>query len=174
VNYFAELSQTVAALDTDKLDALRRLVATCTGTVWIAGNGGSAATAQHWACDLSKAAGRCVMALGANSAVLTAWANDTSYAAVFAAELKRLARPDDCLICISCSGVSPNITHALRQAWLLKIKRALVMGPTRPIVTPVDVLINVPHPHYGIIEDCHLAIGHWLTEELRDVHATDA
>ena len=164
MNYFHELQKTLGQIDpAPLLDFIRG----CEGTLWLAGNGGSASTAQHWACDLSKAAGRRVQALGANSAVLTAWANDDDYSVALARELERAFRPGDALICISCSGTSKNITTLLRQAWLFKLKRAIVTGSGSVWPTPVDVVVNVPHTHYGIIEDCHLAIGHWLTEELR-------
>ena len=164
MNYFAELQQTLAKLDPAPL---LPFVRACTGTLWLAGNGGSASTAQHWACDLSKAAGRRVQALGSNPAVLTAWANDNDYANALSEELKSVAQPNDRLICISCSGMSKNITILLRQAWLLKLKRAIITGSGMAWPTPVDLVVNVPHTHYGIIEDCHLAIGHWLTEELQ-------
>ena len=163
MNYFHTLQATIAGLDPSPL---LDFVRACEGTLWLAGNGGSASTAQHWACDLSKAAGRRVQALGCNPAVLTAWANDKSYDVALAEELQRLARPGDALICLSCSGRSKNIVTVLREAWLLKMPRAIVTGPDWPGITPVDVVVTVPHAHYGIIEDCHLAIGHWLTEEL--------
>ena len=76
MNYFHELQKTISQIDPSPLiDFVRD----CQGTLWIAGNGGSASTAQHWACDLSKAAGRRVQALGSNPAVLTALANDKGY-----------------------------------------------------------------------------------------------
>lgn len=164
MNYFHELQKTLAGVDPlPLLDFVRD----CQGTLWLAGNGGSASTAQHWACDLSKAANRRVQALGVNSAVLTAWVNDASYDAALSAELGRLARPGDRVLALSCSGESINIVTLLRQAWLLKLKRALLTSQLYMGVTPIEVVVKVPHDHYGIIEDCHLAIGHWLTEELR-------
>lgn len=169
-DYFRQLQRALVQLDDDQLGDLLALVRRCherSGTLWLAGNGGSAAIVQHWACDLSKAAGLRVQALGANPAVLTAWANDSSYAMALSEELSRLARPGDALICFSCSGTSPNITTALRQAWLLKMDRALISGPARPNPTPITIQVNVPHDDYGIIEDCFAAIGHWLTYELR-------
>lgn len=170
MNYFHELQKALAGVDpAPLLDFVRD----CQGTLWLAGNGGSASTAQHWACDLSKAAGRRVQALGSNPAVLTAWANDSDYANVFGAELSRLAQPDDRLICLSCSGTSPNIYYALREARAKKLPCALVTSHrysellTHPRMIEPDVVVSVPSEHYGIIEDCHLAIGHWLSEELR-------
>mgnify|MGYP001602326322 CR=1 FL=1 len=165
MNYFHTLQATIAGLDPSPL---LDFVRACEGTLWLAGNGGSASNAQHWACDLSKSAGRRVQALGSNPAVLTAWANDKSYDMALAEELQRLARPGDALICLSCSGTSQNITEVLRMSARLHMPRALVTSSASYIDRfPVDVLIKVPHEHYGIIEDCHLAIGHWLTEELR-------
>jgi len=164
MNYFHELQKALAGVDPSPLlDFVRN----CEGTLWLAGNGGSASTAQHWACDLSKAAGRRAVALGSNPAVLTAWANDEDYGVALSQELQRLARPHDRLIALSCSGRSKNIITLLREAWLLKMPRAVVTGPDWPGITPVDVFVTLSHPHYGIIEDCHLAIGHWLTEELQ-------
>lgn len=163
MTYFTDLASTLARLNPAPLVSFAR---DCPGTLWVAGNGGSASVAQHWACDLQKAARRRVQALGANSAVLTAWANDTTYAGALAAEFAQLARHGDSLICISCSGMSPNITTLLRQAWLLRHPRAIVTGRGLVWPTPVDVVVNVPHEDYGILEDCFAAIGHYLTKEL--------
>lgn len=165
MNYFHELQKTLAQIDpAPLLDFVRN----CEGTLWLAGNGGSASNAQHWACDLSKAAGRRAQALGTNSAVLTAWANDSEYEDALAKEFRRLARAEDRVIALSCSGTSRNIVNVLGAAKQMKTPSALVSGPASPLERyPVDVFIRVPHTHYGIIEDCHLAIGHWLTEALR-------
>lgn len=163
VNYFRELQKTLAQLDPSPLLDFIRV---CKGTLWLAGNGGSASTAQHWACDLSKKAGQRTVALGANPAVLTAWANDSDYANIFGAELSRLAQPNDALICLSCSGESMNIYYALREAKARNIPAALVTSQWYVNTGLPDLIVSVPHEHYGIIEDCHLAIGHWLTEAL--------
>lgn len=165
MTYFTDLAATLARLDAAQLEALRAFVLDCTGTLWICGNGGSMATAQHWACDLSKAAGVRAQALGSNPAVLTAWANDNDYAGALGAELSRLARPGDRLICISCSGTSSNIYWVMREAKARGVPVALL---TSMLYEGGDApILAVPATHYGIIEDCHLAIGHWLTEQLR-------
>ena len=168
MKYFQELTTALARLDYAQLEALRAFVRDCTGTLWVCGNGGSMATAQHWACDLSKAAGRRVQTLGSNPAVLTAWANDNDYAAALGAELSRLARPGDRLLCISCSGASPNIHWALREARARDVPVALVTSALYQGDDTPSLAVRVPATHYGIIEDCHLAIGHWLTERLRN------
>lgn len=169
MTYFEQLAATLARLDHAQLDALFRFVVATESTLWVCGNGGSMSTAQHWACDLSKASARRVQVLGCNAAVLTAWANDESYTSALARELERLALPGDRMICLSCSGQSGNIITALRMAGTLKLSRAIVTGADAPIDwTLCELAVTAPSTHYGIIEDCHLAIGHWLTERVRN------
>lgn len=163
MKYFDELSQVLQRLDPAPL---LPFVRDCTGTLWLAGNGGSASVAQHWACDLSKAAGRRVQALGSNPAVLTAWANDTSYADALAKELDMLFQPSDRLILLSCSGRSPNILALMGFAKKRNMPHYLITGRAAPTYIDTPALI-IPHGDYGIIEDAFGAIGHWLTEELR-------
>lgn len=162
MNYFEELQQTLSRLD---IAPLLDFAQACEGTLWLAGNGGSASTAQHWACDLSKAAGRRVQALGGNPAVLTAWANDKSYEVALGAELMRLARPDDALICLSCSGRSPNILSLCNAAIRLDLPRLLITGAHAPTYPDIPALV-IPHTHYGVIEDAMMTLGHALTEAL--------
>jgi D-sedoheptulose 7-phosphate isomerase len=163
VTYFARLSAVLAALDPAPLLSF---VAACEGTLWLCGNGGSMAIAQHWACDLSKAAKRRVQALGCNSALLTAWANDWHYESALMAEFTTLVRPGDRVIALSCSGASKNIWQVLGVAAEQRVPYALVTSVLCPTVTG-PLTIYVPAEDYGIIEDCMAAIGHYLTEGLR-------
>lgn len=163
-DYLKELAKTLAAVDPSPLLAF---IHSCTGTIWVCGNGGSAATAQHWACDLSKGAGCRVQALGCNTALLTAWANDVAYSGALHLELAALTRPGDAVICLSCSGTSQNIANVLLEAKARGLSCALVTGLVKEYKVMPDLVVTVPSDNYGIIEDCHLAIGHWLTEALR-------
>src|SRR3954465_6217052 len=92
------------------------------GTVFVVGNGGSAATASHFACDLAKGTRTPgvppfrVVPLTDNVPLLTAWANDTSYDRVFAEQLATLVRPGDVVVAISASGNSENVLAATRVA----------------------------------------------------------
>jgi D-sedoheptulose 7-phosphate isomerase len=163
MSYFDELQQVLSRLQpAPLLDFVR----SCQGTLWLAGNGGSASIAQHWACDLSKAAGRRVQALGSNPAVLTAWSNDHNYDGALVAELLRIVQPLDQLLCLSCSGTSPNIQRLIEYAGGMDIPSALITS-TLCSMTEADLTIHIPHTNYGIIEDSFSAIGHWLTEELQ-------
>ena len=86
------------------------------------GNGGSAATAVHLACDLAKGAiapgkpGIKTLCLCENISLVTAWANDSSYDDVFALQMAPWIKPGDVLIAISCSGNSPNVLSAVGRA----------------------------------------------------------
>jgi D-sedoheptulose 7-phosphate isomerase len=92
------------------------------GTIFVLGNGGSAATASHFACDLAKGArvpglpGFRVVPLTDNMPLITAWANDSDYACIFAEQLAGLARPGDVVLAISASGNSPNVLAATQAA----------------------------------------------------------
>lgn len=142
--------------------------------VYIVGNGGSAATATHFACDLSKATiieGRVrlrVTSLTDNIALLTAWANDTSYENVFAEQLCNLLNPDDVVIAISASGNSPNVLAAIDAARERGAVTVGLVGFTGgALMNAADAAIHVQSDSYGVVEDCHLVLEHAITESTR-------
>ena len=87
--------------------------------IFVCGNGGSASTASHFACDVVKGAsfGRAnrfrIMALTDSLPTLTAYSNDVCYECVFEEQLKNFAQPDDIVLAISGSGNSPNVLRAV-------------------------------------------------------------
>ena len=107
-------------------------------------------------------------ALTDNVPVLTAWANDTTYDRIYAAQIEALVDTDDVVIAISSSGRSPNIVAAVRSA---QERGAHTIGLTGfdggPTLDLVDVAIHVPVHDYGIVEDVHAAVGHALTAAIR-------
>jgi len=148
------------------------------GTIFVAGNGGSAATAAHLAVDLGKstlgrpmrAGTRRVRAVAlCEPALLTAWANDHGYDGVFAEQLRTLARPGDAALLVSVSGNSPNIVaaaHAARAAGAVVI--ALLGRPGGVVRDLADLAVVVPSEDYGIVEDAHLAINHIVAAHVRE------
>jgi D-sedoheptulose 7-phosphate isomerase len=170
VKHINETIDALRTLDQDGLVRLLALVRDCTGTIWLCGNGGSASTAQHWACDLTKQANKRAVTLGSNPALLTAYANDIGYGDVFREELRVFGRQGDVLIALSCSGNSSNITDVLTRARQQMIPSVLLTGIFDAGHLPVDVLIRIGSADYGVIEDCHLAIGHWLAKEVRHAY----
>lgn len=141
--------------------------------VFIIGNGGSAATASHMACDLGKvilpeegdAAPRFrVMALTDNTPWITALANDLGYEYVFSEQLKNLLHKGDLVIAISGSGNSPNIIEGIRVAKSLGAKVVGMLGFNGGKAKEmVDASIIVRSENYGYIEDVHLVLDHLIT-----------
>jgi D-sedoheptulose 7-phosphate isomerase len=138
-------------------------------SVFIFGNGGSAASASHFACDLGKGTvvgdnGHKrfrVTALTDNVPLLTAWANDSCYERIFAEQLQNFVVPGDVALAISGSGNSPNILQALEVA---REARATTIGLTGfeggKMKNLCDVCVVVPSDNMQIIEDFHLSVAH--------------
>jgi D-sedoheptulose 7-phosphate isomerase len=148
------------------------------GVVYLAGNGGSAATAEHFAVDLGVGAHirkkkKVVNAisLSSNSAILTALGNDVSFEDIFSMQLE-IHNPGsaDLVIVISASGDSPNILRLLETAKKYGVKTCAITGFEGGKAKNIaDVSIHVPtnFGEYGIVEDLHLAICHAVAEALR-------
>ncbi len=191
--YLADVSRAVRALDLDQIEAvLDTLLRACRGgaTVYVIGNGGSAALASHMACDLGKntspdlgtgpdtpARVRLrVVALTDNSALLSALGNDTGYSEVFVEQLKSLLRPQDVVVAISGSGSSPNVVRALRYA---RSVGATTIGltSTRPSASAMlaftDVPVVVQSDVMEQIEDLHTVVNHVLTVQMRERIASE-
>jgi D-sedoheptulose 7-phosphate isomerase len=143
-------------------------------TVYVMGNGGSAATASHMATDLCKTAAvkgrtpvKCV-ALTDNVAYITAIGNDLSFDEIFAYQLQGLVEEGDVAILISGSGNSPNLLRAAEVAKKAGATTAALLGFDGGLLkAKVDVAVHVPSVQYGVIEDLHMSIGHILTFYLK-------
>lgn len=140
------------------------------GKVLFCGNGGSAADAQHLACELS---GRFLMerpplfaeALHVNSSFMTAVANDYDFETVYARALEACGREGDCLVAISTSGNSPNILRAIDKAKELNINIIGLTGQNGgKMIDLCDYLINVPSQHTPRVQEAHILVGHILCE----------
>ena len=183
VDYLSGLQRALELVSPQQVAAfIRRLVETYRsgGQVFIIGNGGSAATASHMACDLNKtilgprttdARHRFrVMALTDNTPLLTAWANDVGYECVFAEQLKTWVGLGDLVIAITGSGNSLNIIEAVKVARGLGARTFGLLGfdggQTRDLV---DEYVIVPVENYGYVEDIHLALDHIVTAYLHIV-----
>ncbi|MEV0227372.1 SIS domain-containing protein [Streptomyces spongiae] len=174
-SYLSTLVEAAHRIDTREVSAVADRIAAAWArgaTVFVAGNGGSAATASHMVCDLAKsatpglAAGVRVVPL-LDTSVLTAWANDVSYEAVFAAQLATQARAGDVLVAITASGSSPNIVQALITARAHGVESVALLGFDGGTARSLaDDVVMVHAHHYGVVEDLHLAVNHMITEQL--------
>lgn len=137
--------------------------------IFVCGNGGSASTASHFACDIVKGASFNrpsrfrIMALTDSLPTLTAYSNDVGYDCVFAEQLKNFAEPGDLVMAISGSGNSPNVVHALEYANSAGCKTLALTGRDGGKLGPLAQLnIQVPVPHMGRIEDAHMIVCHMI------------
>jgi D-sedoheptulose 7-phosphate isomerase len=162
-----------------ELEALERIVC-CLGaardrasTIYIAGNGGSAATASHWVNDLGKATKRSghapmrVISLSDNISWLTALANDEGYERVFAGQLENFAQPGDVLIVISASGNSPNLVQAVKLARERGMTTLGLLGfDGGALKNQVDECLWLPTEKgaYGLVESVHGLLCHIVTD----------
>lgn len=181
--YIDSLSSALHAIPTADIDAARKTLEsafTDGRTVFIAGNGGSAATASHMACDFQKTTLakeheriakriRCI-ALSDNMPLITAWGNDVSYNEVFGQQLRNLANQGDVLLVITASGNSPNILNALEAAKEVGVKTIGFLGfEGGKALAMCDQAVVVRSNDYGVIEDAHSVLMHMVTAALRDV-----
>jgi D-sedoheptulose 7-phosphate isomerase len=165
----------------EEIDAVARLFKRAyeeERTIFLMGNGGSASTASHIACDLNK--GAClhakkkfrVMALTDNLPTIMAIANDIDYQSIFVEQLKSFARPGDVVMGISGSGNSPNVLRALEYARKSGCATIGVCGYDGGKLKPlVDCCFHVKINDMQIVEDVHLMLGHIL---MRVLHVGEA
>lgn len=170
--YFELLSKTIRNLPFEQIEQVAEILVRAYDqhrTVLLFGNGGSAALASHFACDLGKGTVNGsrkrfrVMSLTDNVPLMTAWANDSKYEDIFAEQLANFALPRDVAFAISASGNSPNVLRALKIA---KQAGCITAGLTGfsggRMLGLCDACIVVPCDNMQIIEDLHLCVAHSL------------
>jgi D-sedoheptulose 7-phosphate isomerase len=144
------------------------------GTIWVAGNGGSAAIADHTVCDSSK--GTFVegkpplksISLASNGAMITALANDIAYERVFSEQLKYYLGPKDAVLLVSSSGNSPNVVEACRYANDRGVPTIAFVGfKGGKLAELAKHVVWIRVENYGIVEDTHQSLMHVLTQYLK-------
>ena len=177
-DYWQEVTRIAGAVDIQALTQAADELLSCQArerVVFAIGNGGSAATASHFTCDLAKGTRRGgpptfrTLALTDNVPVMTAWANDYGFERVFAEQLVSLAQPGDVLVAISVSGTSPNVVSAVHEARALGMTVISLTGQTGgKLAAMSDVLITVPSDSMEVVEDAHLIVSHSLCVATRE------
>ncbi len=143
--------------------------------IFVAGNGGSAATASHFVCDMLKGASLGkpsrfrIQALHDSMPTLTAYANDLHYQDAAVEQLKNFASPGDIYMAISGSGNSPNVIRAMEYANSTGCRTLALTGRDGGKLGPLAQLnIQVPEQHMGRIEDAHHIICHMICYSFMD------
>lgn len=147
-------------------------------SIYIAGNGGSAATASHFATDigigsLNRTNPVRAISLCDNSAAITAISNDIDYSSIFEQQLKLLGTSGDLLVVISASGNSNNLVKAINAAAVIGIDTFSLTGfdggKIKQLTLGQNIHVETPKGAYGLVEDAHLAICHVITECIRSI-----
>ena len=171
-HYKAKLTAALETIDLQRVDRAIELISRArerNATIFVCGNGGSAATASHFVTDMLKSASYDraprfrIMALTDSIATITAYSNDVGYDCIFAEQLKNFARPGDVLMAISGSGNSPNVICVMESAKALGCETIALTGRDGGRLGPLaDIDIRVADQHMGRIEDGHLIVCHMM------------
>ena len=165
---------------TKQINAINEIISCMTDCIkmgnkmFICGNGGSAADAQHIAAEclvrLKPNNNRKpipMISLALDSSTMTACANDYSFKSIFSRNLEGLGKSDDVLICISTSGNSKNILQVLKTAKKLKIKTISILGNNGGEAKKLsDKYIIINSSNVASIQEAHIFLGHFLIGEL--------
>lgn len=175
LNYKNELLRCLDLLPLDKIETLSKTLRETLSenkSIYLAGNGGSAANASHFKIDLTKA----IYSLFSSHIeafdsipTLTAVANDISYDKIMSYQLRATSKPNDLLIVLSVSGNSPNIINVVEAAKEHSLKIFALLGKNggkiKSLLSPSSTIV-VPSQTYGVVEDIHMCICHMLANNL--------
>ncbi len=178
-DYMTKLNAALASIDLDKVDRMVEMLTEAREAgrnIFVCGNGGSSATASHFAVDMTKGATygrpskpfRCI-SLGDCLPLTTALGNDIGYETVFSEAMRPFAQPGDVLLAISVSGNSPNVIEAVRTAREMGVATiGLCGGAGGKLADLADLALKVDDTHFGRAEDAHMVIIHLLCYAFMD------
>ena len=178
--YYRRFVNAIESFDREPLTGVLEVLDRVTearGTLWVAGNGGSAAISDHSVCDFTKlthvpdqAVLKC-HSLVSNTPMLSALGNDLGYETVFAKQLEYYLEPSDAVLLISSSGNSPNVVEACKYAKSRGVPTIAFVGfKGGRLREMADHVVWIPVENYGIVEDTHQSLMHVLTQFI--VHRT--
>ena len=165
----ARIKRTIAKNLPDAIEKAARMVIDAYKSgkkVFLIGNGGSAADAQHIAAELAgrfrlERKGLPAIALTVNTSTLTALANDYGYDTVFSRQLEALAQSKDILIAITTSGTSANVLKAIETARAMGVTVIALTGENGDkLKSMTDLTIIVPSDNTARVQEAHITIGH--------------
>ena len=143
--------------------------------IYSCGNGGSSSLADHLTCDFIKQTNNKTklnlksISLASNFSLISAISNDISFDEIFSFQVEKLCKKNDLLICFSVSGNSKNLLNAVKIAKKKKVKTISFTGFNGGKLSNfTDHNINFPMANYGIVEDCHVTMMHFLSQFLRN------
>lgn len=182
MKYSEYINETINALNDSKIlsteieEAFQQICSRITlgATIFLCGNGGSAADSQHWAAELigefrKKGKPMRAISLTVDTSAITSIANDREYGQVFSRQLEALGRRDDVVIAISTSGNSLSVLSAAQKAQEMGIYVLALTGQNGgKLAGNSDITIKVPSNRTEIIQHVHVTIGHFLMGALEE------
>ena len=172
--YKNEITKLINEINTNEVELLIDEIDRCNldgSSIFIIGNGGSAATASHMQNDLGSGLKNReilnlnILSLCDNIPVLTALANDVGYENIFYAQIKDRIKENDVLIAISCSGTSPNIIKAVkyaREVGSTVVGLSGFDGGMLKGLSDINYHVQTSKGKYGLVEDLHMILDHLL------------
>ena len=180
LKYISEKNNLLENINFNELDKIINLLKKCfknNNIVYTCGNGGSSSLADHFTCDFIKQSNNKTnlnvksISLASNFSLISAIANDISYDQIFSFQIKKLCKKNDILFLFSVSGNSKNLVEAIKIAKIIAVKTISFTGfDGGKLAKMSDLNLNFPIANFGIAEDCHISLMHYLSQFLRNIN----
>ena len=171
------LLQNINFLELNKIINLLKKCFKNNNILYTCGNGGSSSLADHFTCDFIKQTNNQTslkvksISLASNFSLISAIANDINYDQIFSFQIEKLCKKNDILFLFSVSGNSLNLIEAIKKAKKLGVKTVSFTGFNGGKISKLsDFNLNFPIANFGIVEDCHISIMHYLSQYLRNIN----
>ena len=179
LDYVHHKNDLLQNIDFTELDKIINLLKKCfkdKNIVYTCGNGGSSSLADHFTCDFIKQSNNKTnlqiksISLTSNFSLISAIANDINFDEIFSFQIEKLCKKNDVLFLFSVSGNSPNLVKAIKKAKKMSVKTVSFTGfDGGKLAKMSDLNLNFPIANYGIVEDCHVSLMHYLSQYLRNI-----
>jgi D-sedoheptulose 7-phosphate isomerase len=178
VSYFADIELAIKTVEQNKFEEVIKCIVSATISqhrIWIIGNGGSAATASHFAADLMRQTNQRkikvrAICLSESTARITAIGNDYTFDDIFARQIWSLADKEDVIISLSASGNSPNLVEGIRRAKAMGLRTISFVGFQGGVLkAESELVLHFPTTvgAYEIAEDTHSIVCHYIAMQVR-------
>ena len=178
IQYINEKNNLLRNINFKELDRIIDTIKKClksNNIIYTCGNGGSSSLAEHFTCDFIKQTNNKTnlkvksISLTTNFSLISAIANDISYEDIFSFQIEKLCKRNDILFLFSVSGNSKNLIKAVKKAKAKGVKTVSFTGFKGGRLSKItNFNLNFPMANYGIVEDCHISIMHFLSQYLRN------
>ncbi len=178
LQYITEKNILLKNIDFKELDKIINEIKKCiknNNVIYSCGNGGSSSLSDHLTCDFIKQTNNKTnfklksISLTSNFSLISAISNDISFDEIFSFQIEKLCVKNDVLILFSVSGNSKNLINAVKIANKKKMKTISFTGFDGGKLSKIsNYNINFPMANYGIVEDCHVTMMHYISQFLRN------